>query len=59
MRYNIVFSNGNRFDNMTESEFYVWLHGHSGNDYAVYNNKGELVGPFDAKGNFVGEKYDY
>ena len=32
-----------------------FFHGYSRLDYAVYDQQGTLVGPFDAKGEFVGK----
>lgn len=55
MKYNIVFANGKQFNNMTSEEFYVFFHGYSGLDYAAYDGQGKLVGPYNAKGEFIGK----
>lgn len=55
-KYNVVFSNGKRFENMTKAEFYMFFHSYSGLDYTVYDMAGNVVGPFDSKNNFIGEK---
>jgi hypothetical protein len=55
MKYDVAFSNGRVFKNMSEAEFYMFFHTYHGLDYAVYDNNKVLQGPFDSNNNFVGE----
>ena len=54
MKYNIVFSSGRKMDNMTPAEFYTFFHSYNGLDYTIYDQKGNIIGPFDSKGKFIG-----
>ena len=55
MKYDVIFANGKRFEKMTPEEFYMFFHGYSGLDYAVYNQQGILVGTHNTKGEFIGK----
>lgn len=55
MKYDVVFTSGRRFDNMTPAEFYTFFHNYHGLDYTVYDNHGVIVGPFDSSGKFIGQ----